>query len=111
MSSRGRCRLASFSARKAEKDAALRARADESCARIARLKRSSLKSFTGVIEKEIVERLANLRSWPHSGGDLRHLVSAVGDQLLHVTGQLALPFLDENIGGAFAVVEKAFQRL
>ena len=43
-----------------EKDAALRARADESCARIARLKRRSLKSFTGVTEKEIVERLANL---------------------------------------------------
>lgn len=43
-----------------EKDNALRSRADESRARIAGLKRRSLKSFTGVIEKEIVERLANL---------------------------------------------------
>jgi beta-N-acetylhexosaminidase len=43
-----------------EQDAALRARVDESCARIARLKRRSLKSFTGVPENEILERLARL---------------------------------------------------
>jgi beta-N-acetylhexosaminidase len=43
-----------------EKDAALRARAGEGCARIARLKLRSLKSFTGGVEIEIVEQLANL---------------------------------------------------
>jgi len=43
-----------------EQDAALRARVDESFARIAKLKRGSLKSFTGVPENEILERLARL---------------------------------------------------
>jgi beta-N-acetylhexosaminidase len=43
-----------------EQDGALRARADESCARVARLKRQSLKSFTGAPENEILEQLARL---------------------------------------------------
>jgi beta-N-acetylhexosaminidase len=43
-----------------ERDAALRARLDESCARIAQLKQRCLKSFTGVAEGEIFARLAAL---------------------------------------------------
>ena len=43
-----------------EKDAGLRARAEESYARVARLKRRSLRSFTGAVEKELMERLAAL---------------------------------------------------
>jgi beta-N-acetylhexosaminidase len=43
-----------------EKDAGLRARAEESYARVAGLKRRSLRSFTGAAEKEISERLAAL---------------------------------------------------
>jgi beta-N-acetylhexosaminidase len=43
-----------------EKHAWLRTRVDESCARIAKLKRRCLKSFTGTAETDIVQRLATL---------------------------------------------------
>jgi beta-N-acetylhexosaminidase len=53
-------RVCEFLRAQCERDAALRARLDESCVRIARLKQRRLKSFTGVAENEIFARLAAL---------------------------------------------------
>jgi beta-N-acetylhexosaminidase len=53
-------RACEFLCAQAGKDAALRARVDESYARIASLKRHFLKSFSGVPRNELPERLGNL---------------------------------------------------